>query len=106
MAHGWLITRDYLNAGSDDARSRVGTAGPCGLSDHLLARLKAGEGSKFRMKDDDGEIYYAGRFIDTDERPHVLALSAFSPLDDFGTPDAGATSIEYFNPDTRKYEPL
>ena len=41
---------------------------------------------KFRMLDDDGELYYEG-YSDDD--------SSFDPLDDFGTPNAGCTEIQY-----------
>lgn len=42
---------------------------------------------KFRMSDDDGEIYYYGYSNDS---------SSFDPLDDFGMPNAGCTAIEYY----------
>lgn len=42
---------------------------------------------RFRMLDDDGEVYYEGRSDDD---------SSFAPLDHFGGPNAGATSIQYF----------
>lgn len=52
----------------------------------------ATSGRRFRMKDDDGELYYEGVMVvlpeDGDE-------ADFRPLSDFGTPNAGATSIEY-----------
>ena len=41
---------------------------------------------KFRMLDDDDEIYYIGYSDDS---------SSFEPLDDFGLPNAGATNIQY-----------
>ena len=40
----------------------------------------------FRMLDDDGEVYYIGYCSDD---------SSFDPLDDFGTPNAGCTEIQY-----------
>jgi hypothetical protein len=42
---------------------------------------------KFRLFDDDDILYYEGYSVDD---------SSFDPLDDFGTPNAGATYIKYF----------
>jgi hypothetical protein len=84
-SYGWIITEDKLTV-----PGRVGVIGPSTISDKTKAKLIAGEGSKFRMKDDDGEVYYVGRLVgDADSE------EGFCPLDDFGTPDAGCTSIEY-----------
>jgi hypothetical protein len=44
-------------------------------------------GERFRMKDDDGQVYYHGRIAGD--------YDGFEPLDDFGAPNAGCTSIEY-----------
>ena len=85
MPYGWIITKDKVSEGADE-----GVAGPRGLEDKVFLRLKAGEGLKWRMRDDDGEVYYEGRYIgDTSE-------DLFAPLDDFGMPNAGCTDIEYF----------
>lgn len=52
---------------------------------------------KFKMYDDDGELYYSG----------LAKLNAdFDPLDDFGTPNAGCTEIRYYNKTTKKHETL
>jgi hypothetical protein len=40
------------------------------------------------MKDDDGDVYYLGKCSHRD---------VFAPLDNFGAPNAGCTSIEYKN---------
>ena len=45
---------------------------------------ESGTKERFRLLDDDGEIYYEG-FLIGDE---------FAPLDDFGEPNAGCTSIQ------------
>lgn len=52
--------------------------------------LKAGKGEKFKMYDDDGELYYEGRIVGEDY--HQL-----EPLDDFGMGNAGCTDIRYKN---------
>lgn len=43
----------------------------------------------FRLLDDDGEVYYEGLSTDCDSD------RAFDPLDDYGTPNAGCTEIQY-----------
>ena len=84
MAYGWLITEDLLDDGE------AGISGPPGLKDEMLERLKKGKGKLFRMSDDDGEVYYKGRFIGDNNSDE------FEPLDDFGMPNAGCVSIEYY----------
>jgi hypothetical protein len=44
---------------------------------------------EFRLLDDDGNVYYRG-FSDDNE-----SEEAFAPLDDYGTPEAGCTDIQY-----------
>ena len=84
MGYGWVITEDKLN---DSKYSRKGVCGPNGMS-FTLAQIAA-DGRKFRMLDDDGILYYEGTFLGDD------SCSGFEPLEDFGTPDAGATTIQY-----------
>lgn len=96
--YGWIITKDHLfeaDPPSEDVispapTSDVGTMGPSDIPDEIAERLRAGEGAKFRIYDDDGELYYSGRFIGDSEDDHD-----FGPLWDFGAPNAGATSIRY-----------
>ena len=83
----WIIDRDLIadaQAKTGTNANAVGVAGPHGY---------AGDGSEltcqFRMRDDDGEIYYEGR----------ADAESFDPLDHFGTPNAGVTQIEYQQPD-------
>jgi hypothetical protein len=84
-SYGWVITKDTLGEPSG-----VGVNGPRDISDDMVARLKAGEGDTFRMKDDDGEVYYVGRFVGDS-----TSEDGFGPLDDYGRPNAGAVMIEY-----------
>jgi len=51
--------------------------------------LVINEGSKFRLYDDDDNLYYEG-FIYGDDKIH-----GFEPLDDFGMPNDGCTTIKY-----------
>lgn len=77
-SYGWIITENLIGG-------HVGTAGPRDLDDATLARLQAGEGRPFEMFDGDGELYYRGRLI---------GGTGFEPLDDWGTPNAGCTTIK------------
>ncbi len=81
----WIIDIDHiadlkLKRGSN--QNAVGLVGPSSYS---------GDGSelshRFRLVDDDGEVYYEGRSGDD---------SDFGPLEDFGGPNAGATTIQYW----------
>lgn len=92
--YAWVIDRDHLDDGQD---SEVGVSGPSTASNVLLVQLKQrGAGTKFRMRDDDGILYYEGRIlIDGDEDGEEL----FGPLEDFGMPNAGCTEIQYRNND-------
>jgi len=103
--YAWVVDVDHLVELDGAIRSRVGTCGPSGHREDLLRALQ-GEGitglpaiRSWRCKDDDGELYYEGRFIGLDS-------DMFGPLEDFAQPDAGATVIEYLNPDTNAWEAL
>ncbi len=82
-----MITADHFA----DQRSEVGVAGPSTATDAQLAQLRGDTGHRFRMLDGDGVVYYEGLFLGDSD-----AEAAFGPLDDFGTPNAGCTSIEYW----------
>ena len=86
----FIITADHINAGDD---RRVGVIGPSAISSVLTVRLKAGEGQRFRLIDDDNCLCYEGKFLDG---PDVA--DEFQPLDCFGMPDAGCTRIDYWEP--------
>lgn len=97
--YAWIITIDHLceyhEKGSDwDA---VDTTGPSSAPNELLVQLKDGKGHVFYMRDDDGELYYTGRFITNRD----IGDSDFGgdycerPLYDFGGPGAGCTLIKY-----------
>jgi len=93
---GWLITRDSLEHGTKhDAK---GTYGPRRISKESLKALKKNTDvcERFRMLDDDGEVYYYGR---------IIGGSGFEPLYDFGEPNAGCTEIQYIG-SNGKWGPL
>jgi hypothetical protein len=91
----WIITKDKIES---DAK---GVTGPGMATDNDVKRLQAGEGVRFRMLDDDGEIYYYGRQLETSdctgayEDGYYGAESEFAPLDNFGRPNAGCTEIQF-----------
>ena len=73
----WCVVKDNLE------NKDVLVVGPS--STPLQAHEIIHTGTKFRMYDDDNELYYEGYSTEED----------FSPLDDYGMPNAGCTSIEY-----------
>jgi len=90
----WIIDVDHIadpRAMPRSNQNAVGVRGPHNYS---------GDGKElrceFQMFDDDGVLYYSGR----------SANVGFEPLDDFGTPNAGATSIKFLNCDTEEWEVL
>jgi hypothetical protein len=103
--YAWVIDTDHLDG---DESADAGTSGPRDAPSVLLARLANGDGRRFRTYDDDGELYYSGRFLAADdpspvvpgkERPvnDLLGEDAFGPLDDFAMPNAGAVRIDYLS---------
>lgn len=76
----WTITKDLIDDGK-----KVGTSS-CNFDEAQAALLK----HRFRLFDDDGEIYYEGLSDDCESE------QAFAPLDDFGQGYAGCTEIDYF----------
>ena len=75
----WEITWAATDIGLGD---EVGKEGPWNADTTLTA-----EPERFRMKDDDGIVYYKGVIYGDYE--------GFEPLDDFGMPNAGCVVIEY-----------
>ena len=90
----WTITIDRIaEAGAKPTTNAnaAGLTGP-GTATMTAAEILADPHSlKFRMREDGGALYYEGACY----LPEGLTGDAFSPLDDFGEPNAGATSIEY-----------
>lgn len=87
--YAWTITKDTLADPNDKPGTNlnaVGVIGPRNTDKTHEEIVK--EGKAFRMYDDDGELYYEGRIMGE--------YDGFEPLDDFGTPNAGATEIKYW----------
>lgn len=94
MNYAWIIDEDHLDG------EGTGTTGPRDAPAELLTKLTGtSEGDKFRMYDDDEELYYSGRLLGDDP-------SLFEPLDDYGTPNAGCTEIRYRNDEKGVWETL
>ena len=77
----FLITKDNINDGEDKGYSNR-------KEKEAIDKIKE-KGKQFRLLDDDDNIYYYGKCL-TD-----FGENAFKPLDRFGTPNAGCTSIQY-----------
>lgn len=107
MSYAWIIDQDHLADPEDEPGTNMNAVGVCGPRDapdelielleihatkELAARHADAEIYRFRMYDDDGELYYTGRMI-TDEG--ATEEASFGPLDDYGTPNAGCTLIKY-----------
>lgn len=99
----WKITRDFdyereakaVSPSDKSYTSAVGTEGPCNLDPSLKMPYR------FRMyaEGDDGEdslVVYEG----------YCSEEEFYPLDDFGSPNWGCTTIKYYDKQTRKFEVL
>lgn len=94
---GWIITNSHIDEieryepkiGNIYKNKPVNIIGPngCELS---IEELK--KGFPFKMFDDDSNLYYEG-FLVGDKYGH----DGFMPLDHYGTPNAGCTSIQYQN---------
>lgn len=98
MSYGWIVDVDHL-AIDPVAESSVGVVGPRGVDAGMMLCLREGsaECKRWRCKDDDGNVYYEGRLIGEE---------SFGPLDDFASPNAGATTIEYLNQETQTWSVL
>ncbi len=89
--YAWVITKDHI---ADDAaplgtnQNAVGVSGPEGATAEQILEASL-HGEPFRLLDDDGEVYYEGRCLCNESEDD------FGPLDDFGTPNAGCTEIQY-----------
>jgi hypothetical protein len=82
----WVITQDNLDMGLKGIRGPAA----CDLNEDEIRRHPKAE--KFRLLDDDGEIYVYGYFVDL-----TGDADGFEPLDDYGKGGLGATEIQYRN---------
>jgi hypothetical protein len=84
--YAWVITVDKLDSGAS-----VGVSGPGGATDDQLAL--AAKGRVFRLRDDDGIVYFHGR-IWNDPITGEGSEDDFGPLEDYGEA-FGCTEIQY-----------
>jgi len=86
--YGWLIYESRIEGdGSEFGKpTAIEVVGPSGISDENDQSLKDGKGDEFELYDDDRMLYYKGRIIGD--------YIGFEPLDDFGTPNAGAAHVK------------
>jgi len=91
-AYGWIIDKDHIGNAEEFGGNEAGVVGPSDIARNIQATLRKPEkfGKPFRMLDDDDNLYYEGRIIGGEDFE-----ASFEPLDDFGTPNAGCTDIQY-----------
>ena len=97
--YGWILTRNHLEyeERSEGVTQKV-VLGPRNIGENLETALRRGEGSAFRMYDDDGNLYYSGKIVGD--------YSGFEPLDDYGEPNAGCTDIKMIDKKSKKWVSL
>jgi len=98
-SYGWLIDKDFSagdwynhstgHPGRAAGYVETNVMGPYNISPEIEAQLRAGKGQAFQLYDDDGYLYYTGRWVPGDEESN--------PLDDFGAPNAGCTRMTVGN---------
>jgi hypothetical protein len=111
----WIIDKDHLAEQYDclETDNAAGVCGPEDAPDWMISLLNPKNTHititndvrvfKFEMFDDDRERYYSGRLIvdggeDSTLRDGTATISeraCYSPLADFGMPNAGCTYIRY-----------
>jgi hypothetical protein len=112
---GWIVDSDFTCDPDGDPEgayivagnwhwSEFGRIGPRNIPDPIRDRLRLLRGrwvaQRWRCLDDDGIVYYQGRYVGPgDER-------MFAPLDNFARPHAGCTAIEYLDTNTNLWRPL
>jgi len=78
----WEITKDHISGAATALLGKqANVTGPRGCDDSITDNP-----AKFAMHDDDGKLYYEGTIWGN--------YDGFEPLDDFGAPNAGCTSID------------
>lgn len=110
--YAWLIDRDYTDhlAGVESRGhahptvppgfDQVAILGPHNIHPTAEDALRDGQGTPFTLYDDDGVLYYSGRWFEniadefTDIACADLHDDAGDPLEDFGMPHAGAVRMD------------
>jgi hypothetical protein len=89
----WTITKDHIATGADKPR--------VGFGSYKGADAAADLPIRFKLYDDDGELYYEGRMATLD----CDGDAAFAPLD-WATADAGCTEMQVAQPGSDTFETL
>lgn len=87
MPYAWIIDEGRRPHGAGGVN---GVTGPHNAPADLLGRLQAGDGTRFRLTDGDGDPLYYGRIL-----AGMGDDMEFQPLDDFGRGVGGCTGIQY-----------
>lgn len=88
--YAWVITENNTELYNEE-NSIVGIRGPssCHLTKDEI--VNHSEAKKFRLVDDDDIVYCGGYFVDL-----AGNASGFEPKDNFGEPELGCTTIQYY----------
>lgn len=106
----WIIIKDQIADKSEPEGTNLnakGLIGPGIATERDMQRLRNGEGQKFRLLDDDGEVYYIGRQLTESECTEEYEEGMFggdsqlAPFDDFGRPNAGCAQMEIWVRDVK-----
>lgn len=90
MAYAFIIDRDHISKDEPEFNQTGKIRGTRGAREEgLVDKLKNGEGVKFRLYDDDGELYYEGRYVGPDDE------TIFGPQD-WAMGYAGVTRTKLF----------
>ena len=89
----WKINCSHIEDDRERSPVPVAIYGPHSITHAQRAALDAGRGFSFRLYDDAGALYFRG--ITLVDPMKGDADSLFAPLDDYGDPDAGCTTIKY-----------
>lgn len=95
---GYAITKDNIHQEADEKPfDKVGKTYEC-ICDFVGGQDSAYNNGEhaFKLLDDDGNLYFEGKSDDD---------SCFCPLD-WSSPQWGCTEIQYYNPNTHRYETL
>ena len=88
-SYGWLIHRDHIH----NADCMV--VGPPDIDPDTEALLLRCEGLPFRIYNADSRLCYSGLMVEPGCTEADDLLHRAAPLDEYGTPAAGATEIRY-----------
>lgn len=101
----WIIDVDHTTPFGHPAND-AGTTGPRvipkGIAPYMTREWNLGH--HFKMYDPHGSVCYVGRILV--EPGREWGEEFYAPLDDFGAPNVGANRIDYYNPETKKWEEL